>query len=135
MSVYLNPVGLAAAPVNNQLSVLAVFKERLCQPYCGNSDLSTQIGVTYTAGTPTLVGTTVFVPITASVSVLSPGCGCASVPQGFTERFEVAFQGRTALPTAVTITSVGRTQQPTCISKNGKVNGISIFDSLTIAIA
>lgn len=134
MSVFLSPVGLAAAPVANQLSVMATFKEKLCKPYCNNTNLATQVGVTYTTGTPTLVGTTVFVPVTASVSVLSPGCCCESTPQGYTENFEVAFQGRTALPTAVTITSVGRTQQPACIDKRGRVNGIAIYDSITIAL-
>lgn len=135
MSVFISPVGLAAAPVNNQLAAMLTFKEKLCKPYCSSSNLATQIGVTYTTGTPTLVGTTVFVPITASVSVLSPGCCCESTPQGYTENFEVAFQGRTALPTAVTITSVGRTQQPSCIDKHGRVNGIVIYDSVTIALS
>lgn len=134
MSVYLSPVGLSEAPVANQLSATAVYREELCKPYCNNTALTTQVGITYTAGTPVLVGTTVFVPITASVSVLSPGNCCQSVPQGYTENFEVSFQGRTALPTSVTVSSTGRVQQPACIDKKGRVHEVVIYDSIVITL-
>lgn len=134
MSVSISPVGLAAAPVANQLSALATYKEKLRKPYCSNNNMAVQTGITYTADTPTLVGTTVFVPITASVSILSPGCCNSQNPQGYTETFEAAFQGQTDLPTAVTITSVGRTSAPACIDRFGRVNGYVIYDSITIAI-
>ena len=104
--VTLSPVGLAAAPVANQLAVLATFKERLCRPFCIDSSLQPQVTVNYTAGTPVLNGTTVFVPVTAVVTVVTPGCGCRAATQLFTEHFVVAFQGQTAVPTSVTITSV-----------------------------
>lgn len=134
MATYLSPVGLAAAPVNNQLSVLATYKEELCKSYCAAKELTTQPGVTYTYGTPVLVGSTVFVPITAQILILTPGNCCDAKPVTFTERFEVAFQGQTALPASVTITSVGRIQAPTCIDKNGCAHGYVVNDSLTIAL-
>lgn len=134
MATYLSPVGLAAAPVNNQLSVLATYKEELCKPYCAAKELSTQPGVTYTYGTPVLVGSTVFVPITAQILVLTPGNCCNATPITFTERFEVAFQGQTALPASVNITSTGRIQTPTCIDSKGCAHGYVINDSLTIAL-
>ena len=133
--VFLSPVGLAAAPVANQLSTMVTFKEKLCIPYCNNTNIATQIGVSYTTGTPILVGTTVFVPVTANVSVLSPSKCCLQNPQGCTENFFVAFQGRTALPASVTITSVGRTFEPTCIDNNGRVNDVAIYDSITVTLA
>lgn len=134
MSVTISPVGLAAAPVANQLSALATFKEKLRRAYCSTNNIAVQTGVTYTAGTPILVGTTVFVPITASVSILSPSCCNGQVPQGYTETFEVAFQGQTDLPTAVTINSVGRTSQPACIDRCGCVHGYVIYDSITVTL-
>lgn len=134
MSTYLSPVGLAAAPVNNQLSVLATFKEKLCRPYPATRELTTQPGVTYTCGTPVLVGTTVFVPITAQILLLTPGNCCNASPVAFTEHFEVAFQGQTALPASVNITSVGRVQMPACIDGNGCAHQYIVNDSLTIAL-
>lgn len=134
MSVSISPVGLAAAPVANQLSALATFKEKLNKPYCNNNNMAIQTGITYTAGAPTLVGNTLFVPITASVSILSPGCCNCQVPQGYTETFEVAFQGQTDLPTNIAVNSVGRTSRPACIDKFGCVHGYVIYDSITVVL-
>lgn len=106
--VYLSPVGLAAAATANSLSVLATFKEKLCKTVCALSSNQPSAAVTYTAGTPTFNGTTVFVPITAKVVISLPGC-CGN-SQVITEHFYVAFQGQTGLPTAVAINSVGITQ-------------------------
>lgn len=134
MATYLSPVGLAAAPVNNQLSVMATYKEKLCKPYCAARELTTQPGVTYTYGTPVLVDGTVFVPITAQILILTPSNCCNATPITYTETFEVAFQGQTAIPASVNIQSVGRIQKPTCIDKNGCAHGYAIYDSLTIAL-
>lgn len=132
--VTLSPVGLAAAPVANQLSVLATFKEKLCRPFCVDSTVQPQVSVVYTHGTPTLVDTTVFVPITAVITVVTPGCGCRATTQLFTENFVAAFQGQTAVPTSVTIASVGKTQGGSCVTC-GKAKSYTINDSLTVTIA
>lgn len=134
MSVYLSPVGLSGAPVANQLSVMASFKEKLCQPVCANSSNQPSANVTYTAGTATLQGTTVFVPITASIQLLTPGNCCKAIPQMFTEKFIVAFQGRTTLPTSVAIESVGTEQGVACVDKQGRAYGYLINDSITVTI-
>ena len=111
MSVYQSPVGLSAAPVANQLSVMLTFKERLCQPICVLNDNQPSASVSYSAGNPTLVGTTVFVPIIAQIQILAPSSCCKAQPLIFTERFKVAFQGRTSLPTTTpVIESVGTDQ-------------------------
>lgn len=132
--VTLSPVGLAAAPVANQVSFLATFKERLCQPFCIDSTVQPQSSVVYTTGTPRLVGTTVFVPVKAVISVVMQGCKCNAKTQLYTETFDVAFQGQTALPTTVTLTSVGRTVGGGNI-KCGCAHSYMINDSLTISIA
>lgn len=134
MSVYLSPVGLSAAPVANQLSAMATFKEKLCQPFCAGSSNQPSATVSYTAGTATLQGTTVFVPITASIQLLTPGNCCKAIPQMFTETFTVAFQGRTTLPTSVTVASVGTEQSVACVDKFGKAHGYIINDSITVTI-
>lgn len=131
--VRISPVGLAAAPVANQLSILATYREKLCHPYCITSSVQPTATVEYSSGTPVLNGTTVFVPITARVTIVTP-CGCNAKTQLCTENFYVAFQGQTAVPTSVTITSVGRIQGGSCVTC-GKASAYSVNDSLTIAIA
>lgn len=128
----LSPVGLAAAPVANQLSILATFREKLCHPFCINSSVQPLATVQYSSGTPVLNGTTVFVPITARLTVVT-GSGCNAKTQLFTEQFYVAFQGQTGVPTAVTITSVGQLQGGSCV-QCGCAHAYSVNDSLTVAI-
>lgn len=132
--VRISPVGLAAAPVANQLSILATYREKLCHPYCITSSVQPTAKVEYSSGTPVLNGTTVFVPITARVTIVTPGCGCNAKTQLCTENFYVAFQGQTTVPTRVTITSVGRIQGGSCVTC-GKASAYYVNDSLTIAIA
>lgn len=131
--IRLSPVGLAAAPVANQLSALITFREKLCQPFCIDSSIQPLATVEYSTGTPVLNGTTVFVPVTARLTVITQGCGCNAKTQLFTEQFYVAFQGQTAVPTAVTIQSVGRLQGGACISC-GRAYAYSVNDSVIITI-
>ena len=133
----ISPVGLATtALVANQVSVLATYNEKLCRPYCVGS-VQPQTSITYSYEQPILNGTTVFVPIVATISIISPVIGNRNVmraqPLIYTERWVAAFQGQTALPTAVTIASVGRTQNANDVVC-GKARGLSIFDSLTVAL-
>ena len=132
--IRLSPVGLAAAPVANQLSALITFREKLCQPFCIDSSIQPLVTVEYSTGTPVLNGTTVFVPVTTRLTVITQGCGCNAKTQLFTEQFYVAFQGQTAVPTAVTIQSVGRLQGGACISC-GRAYAYSVNDSVIITIA
>lgn len=133
----ISPVGLATtALVANQVSVLATYNEKLCRPYCINGSVQPQTSITYSYEQPILNGTTVFVPIVATISIISV-IGNRNVmraqPLIYTERWVAAFQGQTALPTAVTIASVGRTQKANDVVC-GKARGLSIFDSLTVAL-
>lgn len=132
--VSLSPVGLSAAPVANQLSVLAVYKERLCKSYCVGSSVQPQIAVVYTNEPPELIGGVVFVPIVAVITVVSPNCSCKANTQLFTERYKVAFTGQTAVPATVTITSNGRTQSPYNVMC-GRSSCCEISDSITVSIA
>ena len=136
MAIYISPVGLAAAPTANTLNVLATIKENLCYRFSVNATNQPQVVVAYQTGTPTLVETTVFVPITAQVTITTPSnkCGCNPHVQTFTERFVVAFQGQTAVPTAVTINNVGTDRFPSCINACGVASGYTINDSLEITI-
>lgn len=135
----ISPVGLAAAPVANQLSILATFREKLCRPYCIDSSVQPFASVEYSHGNAILnipqgeTTGTVFVPITARITIVTPGCGCNAKTQLFTEQFYVAFQGQTALPANVTIASVGRIQGGSCVTC-GCARAYSINDSLTITL-
>ena len=133
MAVYLSPVGLAAAAVANSLNVLATFKEKLCRTVCATSTNQPRATVTYRYETPVLNGSTVFVPIVATITIVSPNCGCDATTQVINERFVLAFFGQTALPTAVTITEEGETQgliKVVC----GKSNCYMINSGLTVTI-
>lgn len=133
--VRISPVGLAAAPVANQLAILATFREKLCRSnwFCIDSSTQPFANVEYVTGTPILNGTTVFVPVTARIIITIPGCPCNAKTQVETEQFYVAFQGQTALPTNVVIESVGRIQNGSSVYC-GKASAYSINDSLTITI-
>lgn len=133
MSVSLSPVGLATTALTaNQLSTMATFREKLCKSVCSIMGTASNIPVTiqYTSGTPILSGSTVYVPITATINIPQFNrCGCSNNGQQITEHFDVAFQGQTALPTVPpTITSVGR-----LVRAQG--NCILINDSITVSIA
>lgn len=134
MSVYQSPVGLAAAPVANQLTELLTFKEDLCNPVCVINPTQPSAFVEFSNGTPVLNGNTVFIPVIAKITILSPSCGCKAVPQVITERFQVAFTGQTAVPTAVTITSDGMVQNVSCVDKRGCAHGYVINNTITVAI-
>lgn len=128
--VFTSPSGLAAAPTANSLSLLATYKEDLCKAFCVVSSNQPNATVTYTTGTPTLNGTTVFVLVTAKVAIALPGnCGVRT----YTERFMASFQGQTALPTAVNVTSVGM-QQGFFNVCCGKSKCYAVNDSITVTI-
>lgn len=134
MSVIISPSGLATtALVANQLSLTAEYVETLPMQCGACSSLQPQYTIAYTAGTPTLEGTAVFVPILATITIIS-GNGCQTKTRLLNERFSVSFQGQTAVPASVTIASVGRTSRPAGV-KCGRAHSIAITDSITITIA
>lgn len=136
MAVTISPVGLTAAPVNNVAAVMATYKEKLCIPYCVESTIQPQVSVVYTTGTSRLKDTTVFIPITATITIVSQinKCGCNAHTQLFTENFVVAFQGQTALPTTITFDNIGRDAYGSNVNC-GKAYSYTINDSITITIA
>lgn len=136
----ISPVGLAAAPVANQVSLLASYRKNLCKPFCIDSSVQPSATIEYTTGTPLFnlpageTTGTVFVPVTARVTITAPSCCCYARPELLTEQFYVAFQGQTGLPTSVRIASVGRIQNGSCV-KCGKAYAYSLNDSITVTIA
>lgn len=133
MSVSLSPVGLATTALTaDQLSTMVTFREKLCKPVCSMMGAASNIPVTiqYTSGTPILSGSTVYVPITATINIPQfNNCRYNNNGHPITEHFDVAFQDQTALPTVQpTITSVGR-----LVRAQG--NCMLINDSITVSIA
>lgn len=134
MAVYLSPVGASVAPAANQLRVLAVFKEKLCRAYCVDSTVQPQTTLAYKVGTTRIVGTTLYIPITATITVVTPNGCCNANTQIFTETFVVAFQGYSGPPTeGPTVTNLGRDVQPSCV-KCGCAHGVTVNDSLLITL-
>lgn len=134
--VTVSPVGLAAAPVANVAALMATYKERLCRSYCIDSTIQPQVSVVYTTGTPRLNETTVFVPVRATITIVTQEncCGCNAHTQLFTENFVVAFQGQTTVPTSVTLANVGRDAFGSNVNC-GRANSYTINDSITITLA
>lgn len=132
--IYVSPVGLAAAAVANQLPLLVNYKEKLCRSICVNSTAQPQVTIVYTHGTPTLNGSTVFVPMSAVITVVTPGVGCRATTQLFTEKFVAAFQGQTAVPSTITVATVGRKQELSNLTC-GRAHSVTIDDSITVTIA
>ena len=135
MAVTISPVGLAAAPVANQLAFMATYKEKLCRPFCIDSTIQPQVSVVYSTDTPKLNASTVFVPIKAVITIVTQDnrCGCNAHTQLFIENFVVAFQGRTALPTSVTLANLGRDEYGSNVYC-GRANSYTINDSLSITL-
>lgn len=134
MAVYLSPVGASVAPAANQLRVLAVFKEKVCRAYCIDSTTQPQSTLVYKVGTTRLVGTTLYIPITATITVVTPNGCCNANTQVFSETFVLAFQEYSGTLTAgPTITSLGRDVQPSCV-KCGCAHGVTVNDSLLITL-
>lgn len=109
MAVYLSPVGLSTAQVPNRVSLLATYKERLCRRICENSTNQPEAFVTYKTGTPIFNGTTVFVPVIATVTIVTPGCGCQATTQVSFPRLEMNQKtGKTEMVVDVTIEANGK---------------------------
>lgn len=133
MAVYLSPIGLSAAQVPNRVSLLAIYKERLCRRVCESATNQPEAFVTYKTGTPIFNGTTVFVPVIATVTIVTPGSGCEAKTQVIVEKFMAAFQEQTGLPTNVVLSVEGQTQELANVSC-GSSNCLAIYSSLTVTI-
>lgn len=135
MAVTISPVGLAAAQVENVANIMATYKEKLCRPYCTDSTIQPQVSVVYTTGTARLVDSTVFVPVTSTITIVTQNnnCGCNAHTQLFTENFVVAFQGRTALPTTITLANFGRNAFGSNVNC-GRAYSYTINDSLSLTL-
>ena len=108
-----------------------VYRDRTI---CDTAYIEKEKEVTYRNETPVLNGTTVFVPIVATITITTPNaCKCQAETQVINERFVVAFQGRTTLPTSVTINQLGMTQGLIKIVC-GKSSCYAINSSLSVSI-
>lgn len=133
MALFLSPVGSATAPAANELRALAVFKEKTCIAFRVCPDAQPSATIDYRVGTARLVGTTVYVPITATMTVIArTGC-CEAKPFIFTDTVLAAFQGYTSLPTAVTVESLGQETLTPGVSC-GWTKNLTVNDSLLITI-
>lgn len=133
--INISPVGLAAAQTTNTVNIMATYKEKLCRTYCIDSTIQPQLSVVYTIGTAILDNSTVFIPITAVITIVTQDnkCGCNAHTQLFTEKFVVAFQGRTALPTSVVLNNLGRYSYGSNVNC-GRAYSYTVNDSISIAL-
>src|SRR5699024_12844292 len=89
--------------------------------------------VNYKHGTPIFNGTNVFGAVIATVTIVTPGCGCQATTQVIVEEFMAAFQEQTGLPTNVVLSAEGQTQRLANVSC-GSSNCLAIYSSLTVTI-
>lgn len=72
-------------------------------------------------------------PVIATVTIVTPGCGCKATTQVITEKFMAAFQEQTGLPTNVVLATEGQTQELANVSC-GSSNCLAIYSSLIVTI-
>ena len=71
--------------------------------------------------------------VIATVTIVTPGCGCQATTQVIVEEFMAAFQEQTRLPTNVVLSAEGQTQRLANVSC-GSSNCLAIYSSLTVTI-
>lgn len=125
--VLISPVGLPAAQAANTLTELLTFKEKLCGVRLNG--VVPEVTISYSYESPTLNNDTIFIPIVATIALGNVSCGCNSTMKVYKERFVVAFQGYTQLPSSVTLTKGG-----VLTSFNCKQNLAIINNTLTVVI-
>lgn len=126
-------IGLSTAQVPDRVSLLATYKERLCRRICENSTNQPEASVTYKTGTPIFNGTAVFVPVIATVTTVTPECGCQATAQAIAEEFMAAFQEQTGLPANAVLSAEGQTQRSANVSC-GSPDCLAIYSSLAATI-
>lgn len=115
--------------------LLVEITEGVCKPFCAISGVTPAASVAFTQGAVRVVDGNAIVPITATVTVVSPNCkscGCAET-QVFTEQFSLAF---TATATnAITLTPGTQVEVQPASVKCCKARGVKITTTLTATIA
>lgn len=71
--------------------------------------------------------------IAATVTIVTPGCGCQATTQVIVEEFMATFQEQTGLPTNVVLSAEGQTQRLANVSC-GSSNCLAIYSSPTVTI-
>ena len=115
--------------------LLVEISEQVCKPYCINSAAKPSASVIFSQGTVTTVNGVAVIPITATVTIVTPtcnGCGCAHT-QVITERFNLGMTATTA--NSVTLepgdsTTVEPTDLHCC-----KARGVKLTTTLVVGIA
>lgn len=114
--------------------LLINITEKLCRQYCVNEAYKPIVTVTFTQGEATVLNGNAIVPITATITAISPlhDGRCVS-PEVYTEHFAVAFDATT---TNVTTLTPGADSIVTPAFVTGcKSKGFHLTTTLTIAIA
>ena len=133
--VTIKPAGLATTTlVANQLSLTASYLEKYKKPCCCKGNAPVQVSVTYTNGKVTLSSSSVVVvPVIANITVVHILNNGTTKVTHFAEVFDITFQGQTALPSSVTITSLGY-QYNTYTGSCSGITQLTIDDSITIQL-
>lgn len=125
------PVGAASATTQ---TLVVEALESTCKSYCvlGTTPEAT---MSFTAGTPKIVGTYVIVPIRVTTTILTAqnkGCNHANT-QVFTESFDVGFTATTA--NTITLAPGTSTLVEPANFSCCKARGVKVSTALTITIA
>lgn len=125
------PVGTASA--TSQTLVVEAL-ENVCRPYC-SLGVTPEATMSFTAGTPKIIGTYVIVPIRATTTIFTTqneSGGCAQT-QVITESFDVGFTATTA--NTITLVAGDSTLVEPAKLACCKAKGVKVSTTLTITIA
>lgn len=114
------------------LDLTTSFKEKFPKPYRTSTTNQPHAAVDYIVGTPVLNSTTVFVPITAVLTIIDLGC-CKKESLVYTEDFTVSFLDQTSLPASIKVESNGSDNSFSDI-RCGYASSYRFDDSITITI-
>lgn len=130
----IKPSGSAtSAQTANQLGLTVSFLERYRKPRRCSKSKPIQTTVTYSVGDLSLNGTTLFVPVIATVTAVYLLQSGGTASKTFVETFTISFQNQDALTSGATVTKYG-TVTDISTSSYG-VTTLLIDDSIIIAVA
>lgn len=131
--VIVRPAGVnSSATTENQVNLTVSYIEQYKKPRNCKSNVPIQTSVTYSTGNLFLAGTSLFVPIIATITSVYLTKNGGTTMRTFAETFDIAFQGQDSLTANINIDSLGRASK-TNISPCGVVT-LFVDDSLIISL-
>lgn len=131
--ITITPVGTSSISASS-LPILVRIKEKLCKAINTESNYQPRAKVEYITGNPILSETTVFIPVTIIMTIVTLGSNHCVAPQVYTENFTAAFQEQSSIPNTITVESRGKVEGLSDV-RCCRASSYNYEDSIVITIA